>query len=75
MSRRYQYDFGKLLSKHSETEDYIQRLEAVHWKQVLLHRRDVVVFQGRHRQLIAKNIGFGLVEISKQPLPAPEEKQ
>jgi hypothetical protein len=56
------------LANHSSFEAYIQRMPIKHWRKILLDRRDVVVYRGHHRQLIAKNIGAGVVEVSKKPL-------
>lgn len=65
---RLKYDFDGMLQRHCDSEDYVQRMEAKHWKVVLLYKRDSVIFQGRTRKLVAKSIGFGVVEVSKAPI-------
>lgn len=62
------YDFKTILEPHSNSEDYVQRMEAKHWKAILIFRQDSVIFEGRTRKLVAKSIGFGVVEVSKAPI-------
>ena len=60
------YDKMKVLNTgHWKSEGYIQRLSTKDWKRVLLNDDDQITFEGRVRRLRSKNIGFGVVEISK----------
>jgi hypothetical protein len=52
--------------QHWTFKDYKQRIEAKHWKALLLNEDDKIVFKGRVVQLVAKNLGCGVYEISKQ---------
>jgi hypothetical protein len=58
--------------KHWEIEDYKQRTTTRGWRYMLLHYEDTVTFEGKVRQLKAKNLGAGVVELSKVPLEAKE---
>ncbi|MCK4815454.1 hypothetical protein KA005_06775 [bacterium] len=49
-------------------EDHIQRLTCKEWKEVLLEYKDRIIVKGRVRQLVAKNLGYGVVEVSLEPL-------
>lgn len=53
---------------HWQTEDYRQRMSVKDWKKDLLEGNDKIIFQGRLRQLKAKRLGYGIVEIYKEPL-------
>ncbi len=53
---------------HWVFEDYTQRITMRQWRTLLLQRDDSVIFKGRVRKLIAKNLGAGVVEIGKEPL-------
>jgi hypothetical protein len=59
-------------NRHWTVEDYKQRLTTKQWKTILLNEDDKIIFKGRLRQLVAKNLGAGVVEISKKPLEAGE---
>ena len=48
------------------TEDYRQRMTAKQWRQILLDGNDKVIFRGVVRCLIAKNLGYGVVEVFKK---------
>ena len=50
---------------HWKHETYTQRLTTREWKLVLLHTDDHITFEGRVRKLVAKKLGYGVVEISK----------
>ena len=54
-------------SRHYTTEQYTQRMTAKEWGKMLLLKEDYVVFKGEIRNLIAKNLGYGIVEIYKAP--------
>jgi hypothetical protein len=53
---------------HWQFEDYHQRITTKQWKELLLNDQDKLIFKGRLRQLKAKNLGAGVIEISKEPL-------
>ena len=53
-------------AQHWDFEDYKQRITTKEWKQLLLNDEDVLIFKGRVTKLVAKNLGHGVVEISKQ---------
>lgn len=57
-----------LSDNHWRREGYTQRLTAKTWSKLLLEERDKIMFNGMARKLIAKNLGYGIVEISKEPL-------
>lgn len=57
---------------HSVSEDYKQRVPVKMWRQILLENRDTIIFNGTVRQLVAKNLGYGVVEVSKKPLQIDE---
>ena len=51
---------------HWKFENYVQRMTRKQWKEILLENNDTIIFHGKLRRLQAKNIGFGLVEVSKK---------
>ena len=53
---------------HWQREDYNQRVEAKVWKQLLLNGDDQIIMNGNIRKLNGKNLGFGVIEISKEDL-------
>jgi len=53
---------------HWLTEDFKERMPAKEWKKMLLDRQDTINFKGKIRKLKAKNLGYGVVEIYKEPL-------
>ena len=57
-----------LRDSHWVFEDYRQRVTTKEWKQLLLNDDDQIIFHGRLRKLIGKNLGVGVIEISKEPL-------
>jgi len=56
---------------HWRMEEYKQRITTKQWTQLLLNGDDALIFQGRYRQLKAKKIGPGVVEIYKIPKENP----
>lgn len=54
--------------KHWLFEDYKERISTKDWKAMLWEERDTLIFNGNLRQFVAKKSGYGLVEISKEPL-------
>jgi hypothetical protein len=60
------YSKEKMLTEgHWKSEAYVQRMTTRCWKLILLNNDDQITFEGRVRRLIGKNIGFGVVEVSK----------
>lgn len=51
--------------EHWEIPDYNQRMLVGTWVEILLNRMDTIIFQGKTFHLIAKDLGFGVVEVSK----------
>ncbi len=52
--------------------DYKQRMTTGQWKVILLNNNDTVTYAGRVRQLVAKKLGYGVVEVSKNFNKIPE---
>ena len=52
--------------QHWAFPNYKQRLKAKDWKELLLNDDDRIIFQGRMTPLVAKNLGCGVYEVSKQ---------
>ena len=49
-------------------EDHTQRVTTKIWRDALLDERDYIIKNGSLRKLIAKNLGYGVVEVSLKPL-------
>jgi len=61
------YEKDTILSEgHWRSESYAQRMTNETWKQILLHDDDQITFEGRVRRLVAKRLGYGVVEVSKE---------
>ena len=58
----------KLDKDHWRTEYYRQRMTGREWGQILLAYKDRIAYNCRVRQLIAKKLGYGVVEVYKAPL-------
>ena len=52
--------------QHWVYEDYKQRIKTKDWKDLLLNDNDRIIFHGKIRKLIGKNLGAGVYEISKK---------
>ena len=52
---------------HWQNEGFSQRVTSNQWKGLLLQNDDKIIWKGRVRQLVAKRLGYGVVEIFKQP--------
>jgi hypothetical protein len=64
-----EYSKDKILDNgHWLRDDYCQRVDAKVWRQLLLNSDDQVIVNGRLRKLIGKNLGYRVVEISKESL-------
>jgi len=57
-----------LSNNHWTIESYTQRMTVKDWKKILLDDRDHPIVAGRLRQLEAKRLGVGVVEVYKVPL-------
>lgn len=53
---------------HWLAESFKQRMPAKQWREILLAGNDRILVSGELRQLIAKRLGLGVVEVSKQPI-------
>jgi len=51
---------------HWRRSDYKQRITAKHWRELLLNNDDHLIYNGHVTKLIGKNLGFGVVEVSKE---------
>ena len=60
------YDKIRILNKHHwVSENHIQRMTTQKWKLILLNNDDQLTFHGRVRKLVARKIGYGVVEVFK----------
>jgi len=59
---------GILENRHWLVEDYKQRVTSEQWREMLLNETDHIIYHGKIRQLKADNLGYGVVEIYKEPL-------
>jgi len=57
-----------LSDNHWTLEEYTQRMTAAEWKTVLAAEADMPMVRGRLRRLVAKRLGFGYVDVSKEAL-------
>jgi len=55
---------------HWQREDHKQRITREQWREILLSGDDTIICRGSLRKLKAKNLGVGVLEISKEPLEA-----
>lgn len=58
----------KLSEDHWTIEIATQRMTVKSWRKILLAGDDRIWVAGRSRRLVAKRMGFGVVEVSKEPL-------
>ena len=49
-------------------EGHSQRVTTGTWKLALLDHRDTIIKKGTLRKLLAKNLGYGVVEVTLKPL-------
>jgi hypothetical protein len=66
-------DTERALANHYAIESYTQRMPTEHWRKILLADRDHVIYHGRMRQLLARSLGAGVVEVFKKPLDKEEQ--
>ena len=52
--------------QHWDNLNYRQRMPSKDWKLLLLNDDDTMIFRGTVVQLVAKNLGYGVVEVSKK---------
>jgi len=53
---------------HWNRKYFKQRITAKQWRYLLLNKGDTIIFRGEKQQLVAKNLGVGVYEISKKPI-------
>ena len=53
---------------YSDPERAYQRVTTKEWKAMLLAERDSPIIQGRLRQVVARNLGAGVLELRLAPL-------
>jgi hypothetical protein len=56
-----------LSNGHWQLEDFNQRMTTKEWRQILLDERDTIIVKGQCRKLVAKSLGYGVVNIRKEP--------
>ena len=49
-----------------------QRMHERDWSSILLHSKDQIIVRGRLRTLVAKKLGYGIVEVTLEPIPELE---
>lgn len=54
-----------------DVPDFKQRMTRAEWKKILLKGREKIIYRGKVIALVAKDIGYGVVEVSK---PQQDEK-
>ena len=61
---------GELLisEMHYAYDNFTERMTIQQWRKVLLAEQDKFIYNGHMRELKAKHLGAGVVEISKKPL-------
>lgn len=52
--------------QHWRFNDYEQRIPAKDWRTLLLNSDDKIIYKGRVVKLVAKDLGYGVVEVSKE---------
>lgn len=57
-----------LSNNHWRQEDYKQIMKASEWKKILLSSGYNIMVHGEQRELTAKKLFDGVVEVSKKPL-------
>jgi len=60
----------RLSENHWTLEIFRERITLKNWRKVLLNKDDQIFVAGRSRQLVAKRLGAGIVEVSKKPIKA-----
>lgn len=52
--------------RHWQKENYKQRMTVGEWKHILIAGDDKIIFHGKLRQLKAKRLNYGMVEVYKE---------
>ena len=52
--------------RHWQLKDFKQRMITKDWKKLLMSYEDKIIYKGELIALIARNIGYGIVEVSKK---------
>jgi len=55
----------ELHENHWKGHRFKERMTVAGWRQILLRHEDVITFEGRRTQLVAKSLGCGVVEVGK----------
>lgn len=50
---------------HAAEQNFVERMTVKQWRQHLLDEDDTIIFKGTVQKLVARSIGFGVVEVSK----------
>jgi hypothetical protein len=53
-------------NQHWILENYSQRMLEKDWQNILLQSKDKITFKGKITKIIAKNLGYGVIEVSKE---------
>ena len=56
----------KIDERHYTIGNFKQRITVKDWKKVLLNHGEVIIYRSCITELVAKNLGYGVVEISKE---------
>ena len=56
----------ELSNSHWVIESFTQRMTTKDWKRILLEEKDSIIFKGHIRNLKARNMGSGVVEVMKE---------
>lgn len=59
---------GRAGNGHYNLENFRERMTTAEWKAILLGNNDSIVYKGELRRLVAKKLGYGVVEVYKAPL-------
>lgn len=59
--------FAELSTNHWTVVDYKQRMTYKEWKEILLQNKDSIIYMGHMIPLKATKLGFGLVDVQKDP--------
>lgn len=60
---------SSLDKQHWQYKEHKQRMSTKEWKVFLLYSKDAIIYKGKITKLVAKNLGYGVVEVSKELLP------
>lgn len=60
-------NMSTLSENHWRIPFFKQRITAADWRKILLDNNDKITYKGRVVDLVAKDLGYGVVEIFKDP--------